>query len=117
MSELEALRAELDRVKRVIERVEDPVIEQEGRDIHDWLAQILQVLVMDGANAVTERDKALAENRTLRDALLKLANEASGFLELAREVDHGVTNIRVLKLRIDEARTLLNPPAQEVKGS
>jgi hypothetical protein len=39
----------------------------------------------------------------LRDALWKLRNEATGFLSMADQERHGVTNMRVLKLRIDEA--------------
>ncbi len=50
-----------------------------------------------------ERDDLVAEVRELRQALGKLAREASGFLSMARWADHGQTNINVLKLRIAEA--------------
>lgn len=47
----------------------------------------------------------------LREALRKLANEASGFLSMADEGTHGHTNMAVLRQRISEAYAALNPVA------
>ena len=52
-------------------------------------------------------DALESENARLRKALNFLANEASGFLHCANAVQHGVTNMRVFQLRIDEARAAL----------
>jgi hypothetical protein len=52
---------------------------------------------------VTDHDTILQ----LRDSLLKLSNEASGFLAMADRNTHGNTNMAVLKMRIDDARALL----------
>ncbi len=46
----------LARIEQVILRIEDPRIERNGRDLDDWLAQILQVLVMDRDIAGKEID-------------------------------------------------------------
>jgi uncharacterized coiled-coil DUF342 family protein len=51
--------------------------------------------------------RAEAREKELREALRKLANEASGFMSMAVREVHGNTNIRVLELRITEARELL----------
>lgn len=47
------------------------------------------------------------ENARLREALKSLANEADGFLQCADAMHHGVTNMRVLSMRINEARDAL----------
>lgn len=53
---------------------------------------------------------ALVERvRELEGALLRLSNEAHGFLSMADRETHGVTNMNVLRLRIDEARAALDP--------
>jgi hypothetical protein len=48
-----------------------------------------------------------AERDKLAGALKTLANEAIGFLSQARTEDHGITNIRVLESKINEARAAL----------
>lgn len=55
-----------------------------------------------------ERLREMRE-RTLdmTEALERLANEASGFLSMADRSTHGVTNMNVLRLRIDEARAAI----------
>lgn len=54
-AQLEAFRAELEAVAATVSQVEDPKIERGDRSLHDWLAQILQVLVMDRGNDAIER--------------------------------------------------------------
>jgi hypothetical protein len=49
-----------------------------------------------------------------RTALLKLTNEASGFLEMASVADHGRTNIKVLHDRILESRLFLAGSASTI---
>lgn len=44
---------------------------------------------------------------SLKEALKKLANEASGFLAMADPRVHGFTNMRVLQDRIDMARAAI----------
>jgi hypothetical protein len=53
------------------------------------------------------------EIRELRDSLRKLANEASGFLAMADRQTHGHTNMAVLRMRIDDARALLETSGGE----
>jgi hypothetical protein len=48
-----------------------------------------------------------AEIERLRYALLKLTNEATGFLAMADRKHHGKTNCRILGDRIDEAHEVL----------
>lgn len=50
-------RAELDRVCRVIYRAETG-IERKGRDVHDWLAQVLQVLLLRAGVAEEQLSEA-----------------------------------------------------------
>lgn len=50
---------------------------------------------------------ARAELKELRDALRRLANEASASSQYLSGQDAGATNRAVLALRIDEARALL----------
>lgn len=45
------------------------------------------------------REKAL----DLYESLVKIANEAAGFVSMADPMNHGITNIRVLQTRIREA--------------
>jgi hypothetical protein len=53
------------------------------------------------------RDQA-EEIMELREALKKLANEAAGFLALSDVERHGMTNSRILRDRIEQARDLLS---------
>lgn len=48
--------------------------------------------------------RLIAAAPDLLDALQILTNEAQGFMSQALAETHGVTNMRVLSLRIDEAR-------------
>jgi hypothetical protein len=48
--------------------------------------------------------RLIAAAPDLLDACRKLANEASGFLALSDMDRHGMTNSRILRQRIDEAR-------------
>lgn len=50
---------------------------------------------------------ATAKVEKLREGLRKLANEASGFMSMADPADHGVSNMNILNMRINEARALL----------
>ena len=52
-------------------------------------------------------DASRKRTRELEERLLRLANEAHGFLSLADRETHGVANMNVLRLRIDEARAAL----------
>ena len=55
-----------------------------------------------------ERGSGVEANAvSVRSALMRLANEASGFVSMADPNTHGHTNIAVLKLRIAEARAAL----------
>ena len=63
--------------------------------------------VLVGEDVARRVHQLEAENARLRKALNSLANEASGFLHCAYAVQHGVTNMRVFQLRIDEARAAL----------
>lgn len=49
-------------VERVLSYLDPPIVERKGRTLDDWLAQILQVLIMQYGN-----EKAV--NRKLREAL------------------------------------------------
>jgi hypothetical protein len=49
-AERDAAIKERDAIIEVIERVEEPKVERKGRSVDDWLAQILQSLVMDHGN-------------------------------------------------------------------
>lgn len=46
-------------------------------------------------------------------ALLALAKEACGFLSMADVTNHGITNIRCLEFRIDQALKLIEGGADE----
>ena len=52
-------------------------------------------------------DALAAQAVALATALKKLANEASGFEAMSSDAHHGHTNKRVLRERIEEARTVL----------
>lgn len=65
--------------------------------------------------AVNPHERLLAENQRLREALLKLANEASGFRSMADINRHGVTNMRVLGDRITAAFDVLARAALQAK--
>lgn len=60
-----------------------------------------------------EREEFKAERDELRAALLKLTNEAEGFIGMASRKTHGNTNINILLLRITEAREALKTEAKE----
>lgn len=60
-----------------------------------------------GLKAIYPASKEELREALLRLALLRLANEASGFKSMADPFTHEHTNIAVLGLRIDEARALL----------
>ena len=55
----------------------------------------------------TALDASRKRTRELEERLLRLANEAHGFLSMADRETHGVANMNVLRLRIDEARAAL----------
>lgn len=67
----------------------DPAVSQPARDLHERL---------EAAKAACVR---------LRQVLLSLANEATGFLSMASVEDHGHTNIAVLQQKIINARAAL----------
>ena len=52
-------------------------------------------------------ERESVKNIRLREALKRLAAEASGFLSMADKSIHGVTNMRCLEMRIAEARQAL----------
>lgn len=56
---------------------------------------------------LTEQCSLHSNAPDLREALLKLANEASGFLALSDIERHGMTNSRILRDRIEEARAVI----------
>jgi hypothetical protein len=58
-----------------------------------------------------------ARIRELEVALLKLANEAHGFVDMADPQTHGHTNIAVLRLRVKEARAALGERLELVAES
>jgi hypothetical protein len=49
----------------------------------------------------------IAAAPALCDALYRLVNEATGFLAMADPEIHGITNMRVMERRIEEARAVL----------
>lgn len=51
--------------------------------------------------------RLIARAPELLEALWKLANEASGFLALSDIERHGMTNSRILRDRIEEARNII----------
>jgi hypothetical protein len=61
----------------------------------------------DNASLREENAALRAELLDLVTALWKLANEATGFLSMANRESHGTTNMRVLQMRIDEARAVI----------
>lgn len=61
-----------------------------------------------GCGMLNNENTALAKkNARLREALKSLANESDGFLQSADAMQHGVTNMQVLWMRINEARAAL----------
>jgi hypothetical protein len=71
-----------------------------------WLTTSLDI-----ESVVKEQEanaRLIAAAPELLEALEKLANEASGFLAMADPLTHGFTNMAVLGMRIDTARTALN---------
>lgn len=76
-------------------------------------------LSFDAVNELfDEIQKAQAERDELLAALRSLTNEAKGFISMADSNSHGVTNVRVFQLRIDESTALLKrfEVAGEVKA-
>lgn len=63
--------------------------------------------------ALLKRKVGLEESHTqLAKALRSLTSEATGFIEYADQATHGVTNIRVLQVKIDAAREALKQAAK-----
>ena len=59
---------------------------------------------------LVEFDRLQAENARLREALGKLSNESSGLIhahEFALSMDGGNSNMQALRIRLEEARAVL----------
>jgi hypothetical protein len=74
--------AELRKIERVI-KFGNFKIKRKGRDLHDWLAQILQVLVTEVGNTRTLEK----ENAELRKAVMR-------WTEAFTDITHGYTTLR-----------------------
>jgi chromosome segregation ATPase len=71
------------------------------------IAERIQSIMSERNNLKRKLDAQETELARLREATAKLANEATGFLDLASVNHHGYTNCRVLQTRIDEAKAAL----------
>jgi hypothetical protein len=87
-------------------------IEELRDEIHEWeesdKAGPVFTSIIDEQNVENARLKAALE--VMRRAMFSLANESSGFVSMADPANHGITNIRCLQNRIDEARAALSDP-------
>ncbi len=72
-----------------------------------WTCAFCLCNMLEPLAAALLADGGGPQEGTMRNALEKLANEASGFLAMAETETHGRTNMTVLQLRIDEARLAL----------
>lgn len=118
----QAVRSRDEELQRVYELVhhwggESRQLERENADLRAELAATREKL----AEAEERRDDYLTQREQWRDeakeaqgklagaveALRKLRNEAASFLSQADELDHGVTNMRVFRSRIEEADAVL----------
>ncbi len=61
----------------------------------------------DGVPQARANGRLMAAAPELLDALRKLTNEATGFIEYADQATHGITNVRVLQGKIDAARAAI----------
>ena len=82
--------------------------EVNGRRLPYWAFELIKTLQTELGTATSEYLlKAQDYGVRLAKALRKLANEAAGFLSLSDIQRHGMTNSRILRDRIEEARGLL----------
>jgi nitrate/nitrite-specific signal transduction histidine kinase len=95
------MAAEMRHIATVIERAGVP-IQRGDREMHDWLAQVLQVLVSRMGIAEMERDTAYKT----RDLAQAAANRA---LEAKRHAEHERDHWKDVSARLGKQLRALNP--------